>query len=92
MAIFNPTNYAAPSALNASDRHPMWSGADANNRHVEYLWGVERSSDPADPPEGMHVIWQSDGTGTGSDGDIMIKVTAGAVTKTATLIDFSVLS
>lgn len=52
----------------------------------------ELSSDPTDPDEGAHVIWQSDGTGSGDDGDIMIKITAGGVTKTATLVDFSVLS
>jgi hypothetical protein len=49
----------------------------------------EKSSDPADPAEGQSVIWQSDGTGAGDDGDLMVKITAGGVTKTATLIDFS---
>jgi hypothetical protein len=49
----------------------------------------ELSADPANPAEGSHVIWQSDGTGAGDDGDIMVKITAGGVTKTATLIDFS---
>jgi len=52
---------------------------------------VEVSQDPSDPPEGQSVIWQSDGTGTGDDGDILIKVTAGGVTKTGTLIDFSTI-
>ena len=51
---------------------------------------IEQSSDPSDPAEGESVIWQSDGTGAGDDGDILIKVTAGGVTKTVTLIDFSV--
>lgn len=51
----------------------------------------ELSADPADPAEGAHVIWQSDGTGAGDDGDIMIKITAGGVTKTTTLVDFSTL-
>ncbi len=50
----------------------------------------ELSSDPSDPDEGSHVIWQSDGTASGSDGDIMMKITAGGVTKLITLIDFSV--
>jgi hypothetical protein len=50
----------------------------------------ERSSDPGDPAEGENVIWQSDGTGTGDDGDIIMKVTAGAVTKTTTILDFSI--
>ena len=51
----------------------------------------ERSADPSDPSEGKAVMWQSDGTGTGDDGDILIKITAGGVTKTATLVDFSTI-
>lgn len=51
----------------------------------------ERSADPSDPSEGQSVLWQSDGTGSGDDGDIMIKITAGGVTKTTTLVDFSTL-
>jgi len=50
---------------------------------------IELSEDPADPIEGQSVLWQSDGAGSGDDGDIMIKITAGGVTKTITLIDFS---
>lgn len=49
----------------------------------------ELSADPSDPDEGSHVIWQSDGTGSGDDGDIMMKITAGGSTKTITLVDFS---
>ena len=49
----------------------------------------EKSADPSDPAEGSCVIWMSDGTGTGDDGDVLIKVTAGGSTKTATLVDFS---
>lgn len=51
----------------------------------------ELSADPTDPDEGSHVIWQSDGTGSGDDGDIMMKITAGGSTKTTTLVDFSAL-
>lgn len=50
---------------------------------------IELSSDPADPAEGQSVMWQSDGNGSGDDGDIMMKITAGGVTKTVTLVDFS---
>lgn len=53
--------------------------------------GRELSADPGDPDEGAYVIWQSDGTGSGDDGDVMIKITAGATTKTGTLVDFSAL-
>ncbi len=50
---------------------------------------TELSADPDDPAEGQNVTWQSDGTGSGDDGDIMMKITAGATTKTITLVDFS---
>ncbi len=50
---------------------------------------TELSADPSDPPEGQNVTWQSDGTGSGDDGDIMMKITAATVTKTITLVDFS---
>jgi len=49
----------------------------------------ELSADPPDPLEGRTVIWQSDGVGSGDDGDVIVKITAGGVTKTITLIDFS---
>ena len=49
----------------------------------------EKSADPANPAEGRTVIWMSDGTGAGDDGDVMVKITAGGTTKTVTLIDFS---
>ena len=48
------------------------------------------STDPADPVKNSHVIWQSDGTGSGDDGDIMIKITdSGGTTATGTLVDYS---
>lgn len=50
---------------------------------------AEQSADPADPVEGQSCIWQSDGTGAGDDGDILMKITVGGSTKTATLVDFS---
>jgi len=74
-----------------------WSQDDND---VEYTSGsvnlntlklLERSSDPGTPDEGSSYIWQSDGTGSGDDGDIMVKITAGGTTKTTTLIDFSTL-
>jgi hypothetical protein len=51
----------------------------------------EKSADPADPDEGSFVMWMSDGTGTGDDGDILIKIQAGGVVKTTTLVDFSAI-
>lgn len=58
---------------------------------IESLVGnyVARSSDPADPTDGKSVIWLSDGTGSGDEGDMMIKITVGETTKTITLVDYS---
>ena len=50
---------------------------------------TEKSADPANPAEGSSVIWQSDGTGFGSDGDILVKITAGESTKAFTLVRFT---
>jgi hypothetical protein len=49
----------------------------------------EAGSDPSNPAEGEAIIWMSNGSGSGDDGDILIKITAGGATKTATLVDFS---
>ena len=54
--------------------------------HVKML---ERSSDPSEPSEGECVIWMSDGTGKGDDGDIIIASKAGGVTNWTTLFDHS---
>jgi len=51
----------------------------------------ELSADPSDPDEGSTVCWQSDGTGTGDDGDRVCKTTAGGSTKTWIDVDFSAL-
>lgn len=51
----------------------------------------ERSSDPSNPSEGQWVCWMSDGVGSGADGDVLCKITAGAVTRTVTLFDFSAI-
>ena len=50
---------------------------------------TEKSADPDAPAEGSAVMWMSDGTGTGDDGDILIKIQAGGEAKTFTLVDFS---
>jgi len=62
---------------------------DGSTLEFQQLVLLERSADPADPPEGVAVIWLGDGTGTNDDGDVSIKVTAGGATKTAVLFDFS---
>lgn len=49
----------------------------------------ELSSDPSDPSEGSCILWVGDGTGTGDDGDVIIKGRAGGVVKTSILFDHS---
>lgn len=62
----------------------------AERLHVNGAIAItERSSDPSDPAEGQAKLWMSDGTGSGDDGDIMMKIRAGGTTKTITLVDFS---
>ena len=53
------------------------------------IGGLEKSADPAEPAEGEFVIWMSDGTGKGDDGDVLIASKAGAAIKWATLFDHS---
>jgi len=50
---------------------------------------LERTSDPAKPTEGNMIVWMSDGTGLGDDGDVIIASTAGGVTNYAILFDHS---
>ena len=65
-------------------------GTPATELHINGALTLnEKSSDPSNPSEGQSVLWMSDGTGTGDDGDILIKITAAGVTKTVTLVDFS---
>lgn len=53
---------------------------------------VALPEDPDNPPAGAAVIWLSDGTGSGDDGDVMVRITDTAgTTKTGTLVDFSAL-
>lgn len=49
-------------------------------------------ADPSNPTPGGAVIWLSDGTGAGDDGDLMVKITdTGGTTKTGTIVDYSAL-
>tara|TARA_Y100000310_G_scaffold344258_1_gene456037 strand:- start:1289 stop:2404 length:1116 start_codon:yes stop_codon:yes gene_type:complete len=61
-------------------------GAAAWLEHINML---ERSSDPTEPTEGHAVVWMSNGSGKGDDGDVMIASQAGGATKYGTLFDHS---
>lgn len=78
----------AVSSADGTTLLPVYADPTSHRLLVSYPTN-ELSADPSDPAEGNYVIWMSDGTGTGDDGDILIKITAGGVTKTTTLVDFS---
>lgn len=46
-------------------------------------------ADPAKPPEGETIMWESDGTGFGEDGDIIMASTVGGVTKRSIVFTYS---
>jgi hypothetical protein len=50
---------------------------------------LERSADPAEPAEGECIIWMSDGTGKGDDGDILMASKAGGTTRYSVIFDHS---
>lgn len=57
--------------------------------NLGYFRMLEKSADPAEPGEGECVIWMSDGTGKGDDGDVLIASKGGGITKYGTLFDHS---
>jgi len=65
------------------------SGDQGASVWLEHINILERSSDPTEPTEGHAVVWMSDGTGKGADGDIMIASQAGGATKYGTIFDHS---
>ena len=50
---------------------------------------VERTAEPAKPAEGKAVLWMTNGTGIGDDGDVIIGVTAGGSSKYTIIHDHS---
>lgn len=52
---------------------------------------LREQAEPADPSEGVAVLWCSNGTGTGDPGDLMYKTREGGAVKTTTLVDFSTI-
>jgi len=53
------------------------------------IYFLEGSKDPTEPKPGQSVIWLSDGTGKGDDGDVMIGTNVDGTTKYGTLFDYS---
>ena len=52
---------------------------------------MEHNSEPADPPDGICVIWVSNGVGAGDDGDLMIKKSTVGSGLTTNTVDITAL-
>ena len=57
--------------------------------HLGDIKGLEKSADPVEPAEGEFVIWMSDGTGKGDDGDVLMASKAGGTTNYSVVFDHS---
>lgn len=76
---------------NSDSATPLIYG-EFDNRVIlldSYFGLREKSADPSEPAEGQCVIWMSDGTQKGDDGDVLIAAKAGGTTKWTTLFDHS---
>ena len=93
-------DYPAKTTLQNSDITYLGfsTGATFTDAHItalnfltkhNLLGGLERSADPTEPTEGYYVIWMSDGTGKGDDGDVMIASNPDGTTKFGTIFDYS---
>jgi hypothetical protein len=86
----NVTNEAGTVTLSApQDIDPNSSPSFVNLLLTGYVELTELSADPTKPSEGQMIIWLSDGTGFGDDGDVCIATTAFGVTRRAILFDAS---
>lgn len=76
---------------NTNTTTPLIYGEFDNNlvRFNGEIGAIEKSANPTAPAEGRYVMWMSDGTGHGDDGDVLIASTAGATTNYAIVFDHS---
>lgn len=83
---FNGSSFDIGESVTISAPRNIWAQAKVE---APALALVDVSADPSDPANGQSIMWQSDGTGSGDDGDIMMKITdSGGTTKTVTLVDY----
>ena len=84
----NPSSFADGMIWYNHTDETVYSRVNEKSVDLTNASGYEKSADPS-TITGGYVLWQSDGTGSGDDGDIMIKINDGSTTKTITLVDFS---
>ncbi len=74
--------------VNLRDSYQQINHKTRGTIHIPQYSLSESSADPSDPSEGNAVIWMSDGTASGNDGDIIAKIHAGGVIKRFNIVDF----
>jgi len=52
---------------------------------------LSQIAEPGDPADNTAILWLSDSTGAGDEGDLMCKITEGGGTSTFTIADYSAL-
>jgi len=75
------------SIVVATPDEPNERRLQGNAWNADHL--LPKITEPSDPDEDNSVIWMSNGYGVGDEGDIMVKINVGGVTKYATLVDYS---
>lgn len=84
---YTEANVLRPNAAGAQSlgtETAYWSVVSAQEHR-----GAERSSNPTAPAEGRFVLFMSDGTGVGDDGDVILVSTAGGTTTYTIVHDHS---
>ena len=76
-------------AATSSEQNIVANAPGATNASLSTLSLLEQSSDPANPSNGVGILWLSDGTDSGDAGDILVKVTVAGETRSAILFNFS---
>jgi hypothetical protein len=91
------TTLAAPS-LNSSkdltastDVSVTGSISNGSKPAIRICHELSEAAEPDDPADNSSVIWLSNGTGYGDQGDLCAKITEGGGTSSFTIVDFSAI-
>ncbi len=82
-----------PKDITISKEHRLWlERLRTSLLFTDSLQFKAISVDPPDPINKSSILWLSDGTDSGNDGDMLMKLTNSAgITKIATVVDFNSL-